>query len=536
MHADLILQNGRVLTLDPAAPAAEALAVRGDRVLAVGRTADLADLRGPRTEMLDLRGACALPAFTDSHCHLNAYGMAMDEVDCSKTAAPTIDAVKARIGTAARTASPGQWVQARGYDDLDLDPPVHPTRWDLDEVAPNAPVILRRRCGHICVANSRALAIAGITVSDPEVSGGTIDRDVRGEPTGVLRERAQQLVRDLIPPPDIETLKRAILRAADAYLREGFCAVHDMSGARMIELAAYRELADEGRLPLRVTLMVRDPWFEHLVGAGIATGFGNEWIRVGAFKLFADGGIGGRTAAMSLPYQGEPDNRGILWYPEDELVNLSVRAARAGFAVSIHAIGDVAVRAALAALSRATDEGTGGRRRKFPHRIEHCVMPTADDIDRMRRLGIAAAVQPNFIYRLGDSWLAAMHPDLAGRCYPIRDMHQAGILVTGGSDCPVVPSDPLRGLQTFVTRGTVAGAALVAEQAVDALTALRFYTDLPPRLMAEEGFRGRLVPGAAADVAVLSGDPLQIPPGEIANLRSVLTMTGGKIRHRTAEL
>jgi len=527
MHADLLLHNGMVVTLDPERPRAEALALQGGRVLAVGVGTDLATLRGPGTRVLDLQGGCALPAFTDTHCHLNAYGLSMDEIDCSSRAAPTIEAVKERIAAASRTTQAGQWVQARGYDDTQLRPARHPTRWDLDESAPDIPAILRRRCGHVCVANSVALKMAGISASGPEVAGGTIDRDERGEPTGVLRERAQQLVRDLIPAPNVETLKRAILRAADAYIREGFCAVHDAGGARMEELAAYRELADEGRLPLRVTMMVRDPWIDHLIASGIATGFGNEWIKVGPYKLFSDGGIGPRTAFVSRPYRGEPKNLGVPWYSEEELTDYAVKGAKAGFAVAIHAIGDAAVRMTINALARAAEEGPGVR---YPHRIEHCVLPTSADIARMRQLGIAAAVQPNFLYSLGDSWLDGLDSTLAERCYPLRSMHEAGLLVTGGSDCPVVPSDPLRGIATLVARRTQAGAPIAPGEALDRETAVRLYTDLPAWLMREESFLGRLVPGMAADVVVLSGDPLATHADRIADLRVLATITGGQVR------
>ncbi len=532
MDADVLLQNGTILTLDPTSPRAEALAIQTGTVLAVGTRRDLADLRGRQTQVLDLEGGCALPAFTDSHCHLNAYGMAMEEVDCSPRVAPTIQTIKERIAAAARSARPGEWVQARGYDDTQLYPPHHPTRWDLDESAPLVPVILRRRCGHVCTVNSLVLQMAGITASGPDVPGGTIDRDERGAPTGVLRERAQQLARDLIPPPDVETLKRAILRAAEAYLQEGFCAVHDAGGARMEELKAYRELADEGRLPLRVALMVREPWIAHCIGAGIATGFGTQWVKVGACKIFADGGIGPRTAAVSSPYRGEPENFGVPWYSEEELTSYAVRAARAGFAVAIHAIGDEAIRMAINALARAIDEGGILH---YPHRIEHCVLPSSDDIGRMRRLGIAAAVQPTFLYALGDSWLNALAPRLAERCYPLRSMHEAGLLLTGGSDCPVVPSHPLRGIQTLIARQTQSGVAIAPREALDREVALRLFTDLPSRLMREQFTRGRLTPGMAADIVVLSGDPLQVPIDRIADMQVRATITGGQLRYQATK-
>ncbi len=532
VEADLLLHNGTILTLDPAMPRVQSLAIAAGRVLAVGDLYSLSSLRGPRTKIIDLEGGCALPAFTDSHCHLNAYGLAMDEVDCSPRAAPTIGDIKAKIAAASRTIPPGQWVQARGYDDTQLRPSRHPTRWDLDESAPDVPVILRRRCGHVCVANSRALQMSGVTASGPQVAGGTIDRDERGEPTGVLRERAQQLVRNLIPPPDVETLKRAILRAADAYTREGFCAVHDAGGARMEELAAYRELADEDRLALRVTMMVRDPWIDHLIASGIATGFGSEWIKVGPYKLFSDGGIGPRTAAVTRPYRGEPENFGVPWYSETELTHYAVNAAKAGFAVAIHAIGDAAVRSTINALARASDEGP---RLRYPHRIEHCVLPAREDIVRMRQFGIAAAVQPNFLYSLGESWLDCLDATLAERCYPLRSMHQSGVLVVGGSDCPVVQSHPLRGVQTLVERLTQAGRPITPAEALDRETALRLYTDLPARLMDEASVRGRLEPEMMADVVVLSGNPATVPVDQIAELQVLMTITGGKIRYHAAE-
>ncbi len=527
MEADLLLHNGSILTLDPAVPRVESLAIAAGRVLAVGDFRTLSSLRGRRTEIVDLEGGCGLPAFTDSHCHLNAYGLAMDEVDCSPRAAPTLADVKARIATAARSVRPGHWVQARGYDDTQLRPAGHPTRRDLDDSARDVPVILRRRCGHVCVANSLALQMAGITNTGPDVAGGTIDRDVEGVPTGVLRERAQQLVRNLIPPPDVDTLKRAILRAADAYLREGFCAVHDASGARMEELAAYRALAEEQRLPLRVTVMVRDPWITDVMASGLATGFGNEWVKVGPYKLFADGGIGPRTAAVSRPYQDEPENFGVPWYSSEELTAHAVRGASAGFAVAIHAIGDAAIEMAITALTAAA---RAGPRIAYPHRIEHCVLPTSDHIERMRHLGIAAVVQPTFLYALGDSWVAALDPALARRCYPLRSMQRAGVLVTGGSDCPVVSSHPLQGIQTLVARRTESGAPIVPEEALDRETAVRLYTDVPPRLMGEHHVRGRLVPNMAADVVVLSADPLTTPLEELAGLRVLTTITGGQIR------
>jgi len=531
MYADLLLVNGSILTLDPAQPRAEALAIRDGRVLAVGDGESLSALRGPRSQVLDLRGGFALPAFTDSHCHLIAYGLAMEEVDCSPEAAPTLETLKARIRDAARERQGTEWVQARAYDDTRLSPPRHPTRWDLDEAAPEVPVILRRRCGHVAVVNSLALRMARITANGPAVPGGRIDLDAHGEPTGVLRERAQDLVRDLVPPPSVETLMRAILRAAERYLREGFAAVHDAGGTRMEELVAYRELAGSERLPVRVALMVREPWLEHCIGAGIATGFGNEWIKVGPVKLFADGGIGPRTAAVTQPYRGEPNNAGILRLSQEELTDAALRAARAGFAVAIHAIGDAAVGAAIRALERAVEEnGTRAR----PHRIEHCVLPTPEDLTRIRNLGVAAAVQPTFLYSLGDSWLENLDHALAQRCYPLRSMIRAGLLVAGGSDCPVVPSNPLCGIQAAVTRRTEGGRLIAPEEALDPGTALRLYTDLPPRLLGEQSFRGRLSPGMAADIVVLSDDPLRVPSETLIHLQVRATVTGGKIRYQAS--
>ncbi len=524
--ADLIVLNGTVRTLDPARPLTEAVAIRGDRIAAVGARETIEAWRSPQTEIFDLKGGCVVPAFTDAHCHLNAYGMSLTEIDCSPERAPRLEDILRLIQEAAVLTPPTEWVQARGYDDTRLVPPTHPTRWELDRVAPHVPVILRRRCGHVCVANTTALQLAGITRDSPPISGGAIDRDREGAPTGVLRERAQHAVRDLIPPPSDDALQQAILEAARRYLAQGYAAVHDAGGARPQELAAYRTLEAAGRLPLRVTLMVRDPLLEPLAAAGLNTGFGSDRLRIGPYKLFADGGVGPRTAAVSLPYRGTPENRGILWASPDELRDQVGKAVRAGFAVAGHAIGDVAIRQLL-----DTFEGAG-RRSPFPHRVEHCSLPQADDVVRLARLQAAAVIQPMFLWSLGDSWLQNLDPRLHQRILPVRQLLEARVLCVSSSDCPVVPSDPLKAISVLVTRRTAGGERIAPEEGVDPESALHMYTDWPAHLLGEQDLRGRIREGMLADLTALEVDPVTANPADLTADLVTATIVGGQVLFR----
>ncbi|MCC6935260.1 MAG: amidohydrolase, partial [Thermomicrobiales bacterium] len=354
MPADVIFTNGTIYTIDRANPRAEAMATFRDRILAVGSADDINALKGPETKVIDLGGRVLMPGLNDNHCHPPMYGANLQLVDATAQSVSSIAEIMERFGAAAADAAPDTWIRGWGYDDTRVAEMRHPTRQDLDAVVGDRPAYLTRTCGHIGVASSAALRLAGITRDTPNPQGGEIDHDADGEPTGVLRETAQGLVREHIPTPTKDDIKRNLIVAGKKYLSMGITSWADASIRTSDELMAYQELREAGELPMRTyTMMLIDDTLDALSALGIKTGFGDEWLRIGPAKVFQDGSGGGRTAAMSIPYPDEPDNYGIQVYTQAELDDRFMRAAAAGFQCCAHAIGDRAIEMIIDAMEKA---------------------------------------------------------------------------------------------------------------------------------------------------------------------------------------
>ncbi|MGH2618732.1 MAG: amidohydrolase, partial [Thermomicrobiales bacterium] len=452
MPADLIFQQGTVITIDDARPAAEAVAVTGNRIARVGASDEMRDEIGPRTRVIDLEGRTLLPGFNDNHTHPISYGLGLSLIDARPATVPTLaglqEAFRATAQATPTTVRDG-WLLARGYDDSRLDIGRHPTREELDAATGGRPAFLTRTCGHLGVANSAALAHAGITRDTPDPEGGQIDRDAHGEPTGLLRETAMRLVYDQLPPRTRAELKDALRAAGERFLAYGITSVGEASIRTSDEFAAYQELAAEGELPVRVfTMMLIDDTLDALAGLGMRTGWGNEWLRIGPAKLFQDGSGGGRTAAMTVDYVNDPGNHGITIYDQEGLNERFGRAHEAGFQLTAHAIGDLAITMVLDAY-----EGVLTKSPKTNHRfrIEHCGMCTPEIIDRMVEMQIVAVPQPNFIYELGDSYIRNFTEEQLACSYPGRTWFDRGIVAVGSSDVPVVDCNVLRNLCSAVT-------------------------------------------------------------------------------------
>ena len=410
MPADLIFVNGTVITVDDARPSTEAVAIVGNRIARVGTSDELQREVGPETRVIDLEGRTLLPGFNDNHTHPISYGLGLSLIDARPSSVPTLaglrEAFRAAAMTTAATVRDG-WLLARGYDDSRLDVRRHPTRQELDEATGGRPAFLTRTCGHLGVANSAALARAGITPTTPDPEGGQIDRDEHGEPTGLLRETAMTLVQEQIPRSTRAELKDALRAAGERFLTFGITSVGEARIRTSDELAVYQELAEAGELPVRVfTMMLIDDTLDALTRLGMRTGWGDAWLRIGPAKLFQDGSGGGRTAAMSTEYVNDPGNRGITIYDQEGLNERFARAHAAGFQLAAHAIGDRAITMILDAYEQALAKSP-----KVDHRfrIEHCGMCTPEIIERMARMEIIAVPQPSFIY---DIWhLGANDPD-----------------------------------------------------------------------------------------------------------------------------
>lgn len=527
LPAHQLFHRGHLLTLDPARPVAEALAVRDGKIVAVGTDAELAGLIGPDTQVVDLGGCTVVPGFHDAHCHILLFGLSLVEVNAR--AATTVAEVAAAVAAQVQHTPPGRWIRGGGYNENKLAEQRHPTRADLDRVAPDHPVFLSHISGHMAVANSRALALAGITRDTPDPEGGVIERDEQGEPTGLLKETAQELIKRILPPYTLEETKAALAAAGRQMAAEGITSAQDAWAGWIApeEFRAYQEASAEGLLPQRVWLMVdverlaiRDSRFDFAFG--LRTGFGDERLKLGAIKLFLDGSLIGRTAALSAPYANAPETCGFL-VKSEETIREQVRMAHAGgWQVAMHAIGDRAIEVGLDAIEAVM----GVEATRFRPRLEHCGVLRRDLIARIRRAGAIVVTQPRFITELGDGFRAALGSERLRLTYPLAALR--GLPVAFSSDRPVVNGAPLAGIQAAVTERTASGAAYVPDEAITVEEALRWYTLGGAYAAFAEDEIGSLAPGKRADLVVLSGNPLETPPealGEIAVLRTVV---GGK--------
>lgn len=519
--ADLVFVGGRIHTLDPGRPTAEAVAVRADRIVAVGRRDDVLADRGSRTEVVELGSRALLPGFYDAHQHQLYAGLARAHVDAR---APSIEELVARLRERAGARPAGAWIEASGYDDMRFVEHRHPTRADLDRASIEHPIVVTRTCGHVMALNSLALATAGIDGSTVDPDGGRIDRGDAGEPTGILRERAMELVRRTLIEPDDAALEAAILDAAAVNLRLGITSVWEPS-IEPRHIAVYERLEAEGRLPLRVTMaqkkVLRSGERVELQGP-----FRGERLSLVGVKLFQDGALAPRTAALSEGYDGEPENRGLLYWSQQELDELTAEAHRGGFQVSIHAIGDAAIASALEAISRASAAGGAAPR----HRIEHCGLALPHLHERLREVGITAVVQPSFIHFHGDVYAANVGPVRARWLYPIRTLLALCRGVAGSSDAPVIPDhNPASGIATAMARRSASGATVAPEEKVAFQEALRLYTTGPAFAAAEEASKGTLAAGKLADVVVLADDPARVASSELPSLPVEMTYVGGRL-------
>jgi predicted amidohydrolase YtcJ len=520
--------GGRIYTLDPARPVVEALAVHDGRIVAAGASSDLSGAFG-RAARVDLGGQAVLPGFIDSHIHLAGYGFSLQRVDLHP-ARTLADAVALVADVVARHA-PGAWVLGRGWETHAWPEGRLPTRADLDPVSPRHPVALSSKDGHLLWVNSLALRLAGVGPDTPDLPGGEIVRDKSGQPTGVLKERATDLIWRVVPPPDEAAVEDAVMRAAAALHARGIVGVHAMVGTDPAEgdatLRACRRLAAQGRLRLRVWA-ARPASVLDAPGADPPTGRGDDWVRVGPVKIFADGTLGSQTASMLDPFEGQPHNTGIAVYGHDELVRVVGRAVEAGWWCAVHAIGDRAVRWTLDAFQ--THQQTT-RRRGLRHRIEHAQLIHPDDLPRLAALGVVASMQP--VHCTSDRDIAERY--WGRRCrwaYPWRSLRDAGVVLAFGSDAPVEPPDVLAGLFAAVTRrrpGEPPVRAWYPEQALPLEDAVRAYTVGAAYACGEERARGRLAAGCAADFVVLSDDPFAGPADDLLRIGIVATVVAGEV-------
>jgi len=526
VQADLVLFNGHIYTMDQELPVAQAVAVRCGRVMAIGDDTDIRALTGPDTECLDLHARTVLPGFTDAHIHFVNYGLSLRRVQLDR-ATSLQDAVD-RVAERARTAQPGEWIRGRGWDRNTWPGVPLPSKYDLDPVTPHNPVYLSSKDGHMAWVNSLALQRAGITADTADPVGGQFERDPQtGEPTGLIKE-----------PPAIDIIERAagqvslterseaIQLATERLHRLGIVGVHVPEGAD--ELAALQSVWLRGELDMRVNVMLADKFIDAVLETGLAAGLGDEFLRLCAVKIFADGSLGARTADMFEPYDGEPHNRGIEVTSSERLGQLVASCTAGGWNVAVHAIGDRANRRVLNALEEHWREWSP---RGLRPRIEHVQLIAPQDLPRLGTMGVIASMQP--IHCTSDMVMAERY--WGTRCsgaYAWRSLLESGALLAFGSDAPVEDPDVLRGIFAAVTRqredGTPPGG-WYPEQCLTVPEAVYAYTMGAAYASGEERIKGSLSIGKQADMVVLSQDIFSLPAQEILNTQVEMTIVAGEV-------
>jgi predicted amidohydrolase YtcJ len=525
--ADLIIRNAHIWTVNPKQPQAEALAVLNGRFVAVGSEAQILQWQGPRTHIVDAKGNRLLPGFNDAHVHFSDGGAALSAVQL--TDVTSLKEFVQKIAEYAKQAPKGEWIRNGNWDETKWSPAKLPTRQDIDAVTPDNPVILDRYDGHMLLANSKALAVAGITAKTPDPPGGVIVRDAGGQPTGALKDAAIDLLQRAVPPLDAAQRRRAIERAMQEAASHGVTSVQDMS-LNYGDLAVYSRLLDENKLTVRVYGAPLITQVDDQAKLGIGHAFGGPSLRIGALKMFADGSLGSRTAYFLQPYADEPQNSGLLFSDMLPLIKAGERLMRADAAnlqVCTHAIGDAAVKTVLD-LYQAVDKNDGTRDRRW--RIEHSQHLSPQDFDRYAQLHVIASVQPYQAIDDGRWAEVRIGHERASRMHAYRTFLDHGVRLAFGTDWPVAPLDPMLTLYAAVTRATLDGKnpqGWFPEQKLSMEESIATYTLGSAYAEFQENEKGSIEPGKLADMVLLSQDVLKIAPAAIRDTHVLKTWLGG---------
>jgi predicted amidohydrolase YtcJ len=528
-NADLVLLNGKVVTADADDTIAEAVAVKGSRIVAVGKNFRVSETIGEDTEVVDLEGRTVLPGLIDSHMHPGSYGVFwVRGVKCGPDV-ESIEELLERIKDKADATPAGRWILGYALDDVKLGR--YPSRRELDAVTPENPLYIQRRDGHIGVANSLALEAAGIKRDTPDPPHGKIDRDEDGEPTGVLRESAKDLVSGMFPPYTVEEYVEGLKHVFDEFIGLGLTTVH-ASMTDSTEFRAMQRLRRDGELKLRVCVHAsgrEEGILESLIAAGVQTPFGDDWLKLTEVEWVFDTSTSGRTAAYYDPYVGEPNNYGILLYDQEDITERVARAHKAGIRIGLDGIGDRGIDRALDAIETALKDQP---REDHRHRIEHCCYVPPPIQKRLKELGVIDASANGFLHDLGDAYKANRGEGQMRWMWPHRTLIDRGIPAPAHSDCPVCSPNPWLGIYGLVTRKTSSGDTLYAGEGITPMEAIKAYTVDGAYSAWEEDIKGSIEPGKLADLVVVDRDPLTIPRDDLKEIETIMTIVDGKIVYR----
>jgi hypothetical protein len=524
-RADILIQGARIYTMESGQPQAQAIALRGDRILAVGADGELEPLRGPGTRVIDGRGTTVVPGFIDAHSHPDG----IEEVTGADVDLRSVVAIQQAMRAQAGAMPPGQWVVGYKYDDTKLAEERPVNRRDLDEAVPLQPAIIRHRGGHTAVLNSRGLELAGIRSDSPDPPGGRFGRE-NGELTGFIAEKALEQVQQAGVWPEVtrDIRRQGVARLSRAMAAAGLTSTTDAFGS-VENLVAYQDARAAGELLTRLSFMPYGPsaLYADLKRAGIRSGFGDEWIRFGAVKYWADGSASERTMRMSTPFEGRPDDYGILTMDQAAIDAAVDDAVANGWRIGIHANGDVTIDMALQAYERALRDWQGPNPR---FRLEHCSLVNPGLLERIRDTGAIPTPFYTYAHYHGNKW-----PDYGAEkmqwMFAHRSFLDYGIPVAPASDYTPGPFEPLMAIQSMVTRKDFKGRVWGPNQRIGVDQALRICTVNGAYASMEEGLKGSLAPGKLADLVMLAADPHETEPDRIKEIAVLRTLVGGRVVH-----
>jgi predicted amidohydrolase YtcJ len=514
--ATVVILNANVMTLNFKQPKAEAVAIQNGKIIAVGSKKGIRKYIGNETKIISAKNGTVVPGLVDCHVHMTGFGSSLQSLNLRNVG--SIKEMQQKLQEYDMENPERNWVLGGRWDQEKFVEKRYPNRWDLDQVVADKPVFLTRVCGHIGVVNTRALKLANIT-KQTTTEGGKIDLDeATGEPNGILRENATELIRRVIPRPTLEELKNACILACRKAVEAGLTGVHWIVDSAD-EIRIIQKLHSERKLPLRVYLGIPVELLDEIVKLGLLTGFGNDKVKIGFVKILADGSLGARTAALKKPYSDKPETKGMMLYTEKRLNKLVLKAHKAGLQLAVHGIGDRAIESVLKAFSKALQEAP---RQNHRHRIEHCSALNPELIRTMKRLGLIASVQPHFV--ISDFWVTDRLGKARARwVYPFKTLMHEGIIVASGSDCPVEPINPLLGIWAAIARKSLVEEGLTLEEA------LRTYALNAAYASFDENKKGTIDVGKLADLTILSRNLSDIPSDDIRNVMVEMTIVDGKV-------
>ncbi|MBS4190288.1 amidohydrolase [Bacillus sp. FJAT-49705] len=538
MEADKIFINGEVITVDQHSSIAEGVAVKGNRILAVGSTEEVLSYQTEDTEIINVNGKSLLPGFNDAHLHLTIYGTNLLGVSCIAPHIKSLEDIFIDLRKKCQETPKGKWVRAWGFKESSLKENRFPKKEELDAISTEHPIVIIRTCNHTSIVNSKALEIAGITEQSPDPDGGIIERDLNGRLTGKLIENAHMQLFEYATYAEDE-IRKGMKLASDEFIQAGITSVHDAGayGDGADSLRIMQQAIHAGEVKVRVYALIGSltnshEFVEKMVNAGPITGLGDDRFKIGPAKLFTDGSSVGPTIATRQPYSHKQDDYGMIYYSQDELNHILGTAHKKGFQITAHAQGDCAIEMILDCIETALNEHP---REDHRHRIEHAGIASPDLQDRMKKLGVVPIPNPAFMYVNGDRYLE-YYGDRVQNMYPARDYIDKGIIAAFASDAPVTFLDPLLGIHAAVNRKSTDGQVVGENQCISVLEAIRAYTWNGAYASFEENIKGSIEVGKLADITILSERILHVDQEKLKDVKIELTMVNGEVLYDRNDL